>query len=375
MLTRVGIAAKVETAPMGPYSARASKQEFSFHMVGWGASTGEASSPLRSLLATFNRDKGLGAVNWGRYSNVKVDYLIEQALQQVDDENRSVMLQNATKLAMEDLGIMPIHFQFTIWATKKNVAYTPRTDEYTLAFQFRPVKGVGSRRRSTGGGRRCLRPPFDVSWAFRRNRPMLVYIIRRSLQSVVVLFVMSLLVFVGVYAIGNPIDILINPQADQIDRERAIAALGLDKPLWEQYLELPHRRAARRPRPLVRAQHVGARADPRADAGDDGARAHGDADRDRARHSARTVGGTQAERRRRAHDHDGLDPRLLAADVLGRPDADHGVLGDAGLAAVERPRPDDAAVRLDPRVVPVGRRAGGISSCRRPTSRCSTSRS
>ncbi|MEO8677238.1 MAG: ABC transporter permease [Casimicrobiaceae bacterium] len=65
---------------------------------------------------------------------------------------------------------------------------------------------------------------------------MLVYIIRRSLQSVVVLFVMSLLVFAGVYAIGNPIDILINPQADQIDRERAIAALGLDKPMWEQYL-------------------------------------------------------------------------------------------------------------------------------------------
>jgi peptide/nickel transport system substrate-binding protein len=140
MLTRIGIVSKVETAPMGPYSARASKQEFSFHMVGWGASTGEASSPLRSLLATFNRDKGLGAVNWGRYSNVKVDYLIEQALQQVDDENRSIMLQEATKLAMSDLGIMPIHFQFTIWATKKGVTYVPRTDEYTLAFQFKQAK-------------------------------------------------------------------------------------------------------------------------------------------------------------------------------------------------------------------------------------------
>ncbi len=64
---------------------------------------------------------------------------------------------------------------------------------------------------------------------------MLVYIIRRSLQSVLVLAVMSLLVFAGVYAVGNPIDILINPQADQIDRERAIAALGLDKSLPEQY--------------------------------------------------------------------------------------------------------------------------------------------
>ena len=65
---------------------------------------------------------------------------------------------------------------------------------------------------------------------------MLVYVIRRSLQSVIVLLAMSVLVFVGVYAVGNPIDILINPQADQQDRERAIAALGLDKSLPEQYL-------------------------------------------------------------------------------------------------------------------------------------------
>jgi peptide/nickel transport system substrate-binding protein len=139
MLSRIGIQAKVETAPMGPYSARAAKQEFSFHMVGWGASTGEASSPLRALLATFNRDKGLGQVNWGRYSNPKVDYLIEQAMKQVNDENRLFMLQEATKLAMSDLGIMPLHFQFTVWAAKKGILYVPRTDEYTLAYQFKPA--------------------------------------------------------------------------------------------------------------------------------------------------------------------------------------------------------------------------------------------
>jgi peptide/nickel transport system permease protein len=46
---------------------------------------------------------------------------------------------------------------------------------------------------------------------------------------------MSFLVFVGVYAIGNPVDLLINPQADDFERARATAALGLDKPLLEQY--------------------------------------------------------------------------------------------------------------------------------------------
>jgi peptide/nickel transport system permease protein len=64
---------------------------------------------------------------------------------------------------------------------------------------------------------------------------MLAFISRRLLQTLFVLFTMSVLVFVGVYAIGNPVDIFINPQADQAEIARATAALGLDKPLWAQY--------------------------------------------------------------------------------------------------------------------------------------------
>lgn len=65
---------------------------------------------------------------------------------------------------------------------------------------------------------------------------MLVFLLRRVMQSGVALLVMSVLVFVGVYAIGNPIDILVNPEADSTEIERATAALGLDRPLWTQYL-------------------------------------------------------------------------------------------------------------------------------------------
>lgn len=65
---------------------------------------------------------------------------------------------------------------------------------------------------------------------------MPVFILRRLLQSALVLLLMSLLVFAGVYAIGNPIDILVSPDADQAERARTIIAFGLDQPLWEQYL-------------------------------------------------------------------------------------------------------------------------------------------
>ena len=64
---------------------------------------------------------------------------------------------------------------------------------------------------------------------------MLAYTIRRFGQSLVVLLLMSMLVFLGVYAIGNPVELLVNPQADEFERLRATAALGLDKPLLEQY--------------------------------------------------------------------------------------------------------------------------------------------
>ncbi len=65
---------------------------------------------------------------------------------------------------------------------------------------------------------------------------MSVFIIRRLLQGMAVVTVMSLLVFFGVNVVGNPIDILINPEFDQEDMERAIRALGLDLPIHEQYL-------------------------------------------------------------------------------------------------------------------------------------------
>lgn len=64
---------------------------------------------------------------------------------------------------------------------------------------------------------------------------MLGFVIQRFLQAVVVMAAMSVIVFVGVYAIGNPVDIVIPPDATQDIREEAIRKLGLDRPLWEQY--------------------------------------------------------------------------------------------------------------------------------------------
>ncbi len=64
---------------------------------------------------------------------------------------------------------------------------------------------------------------------------MSVFIIRSLTQSVAVVLVMSLLVFVGVNIVGDPVDMLVNPEADQAEIERVIRAFGLDRPIYEQY--------------------------------------------------------------------------------------------------------------------------------------------
>jgi len=82
-------------------------------LLGWGTGTGEASSSLKALLMTFNRDRGFGTANRGRYSNGKVDALTEDALQTVDDVKRAAYLQRATEIAINDTGVIPLHSRST----------------------------------------------------------------------------------------------------------------------------------------------------------------------------------------------------------------------------------------------------------------------
>ena len=64
---------------------------------------------------------------------------------------------------------------------------------------------------------------------------MKAYLLRRLGQTAFVLFITSALVFGGLYLVGDPVEMLVNPAADQEEKARAAAALGLDKPVLEQY--------------------------------------------------------------------------------------------------------------------------------------------
>ena len=140
-LTRGGIPTKVDAMPSAVFFSRGSKLEFSFMLVGWGAGTGENSSPLRSLVATFDTKLGNGGANRGRFSDAGVDAMINTALTTIDDTKRGIMLAAATDKAIGELmGVIPVHYEISTWGMKKGLAYKARVDQYTLAHEVFPAK-------------------------------------------------------------------------------------------------------------------------------------------------------------------------------------------------------------------------------------------
>jgi peptide/nickel transport system substrate-binding protein len=142
-LTRAGIDTKLDTMPSNIFFTRGSKLEFSFLLAGWGSDTGDTSSPLRALVGTFDPAQGMGGANRGRYSNAGLDAMITTALTQIDDTKRGLLLAAASEKAIAEQGIVPLHYEVSAWAMRKNLTYAARADQYTFAHEVKPAKQAG----------------------------------------------------------------------------------------------------------------------------------------------------------------------------------------------------------------------------------------
>jgi peptide/nickel transport system substrate-binding protein len=140
MLTRVGLKTSLDAMTQSQFFAKRNKRGFGMWLAGWGADTGDMASPLKALLATPNKDKGMGTANWGGYSNPKMDALLEKALETIDNDKRGALFAEASRIAMQDYGALPLHFELTTWAFRKGLTYKARADQYTQAMSVLPAK-------------------------------------------------------------------------------------------------------------------------------------------------------------------------------------------------------------------------------------------
>jgi len=62
-----------------------------------------------------------------------------QAMSTIDDAERDRLLQEAGTMVLDDYGIIPLHYEQTVWAMKPGFSYEPRVDQYTMAREVKPA--------------------------------------------------------------------------------------------------------------------------------------------------------------------------------------------------------------------------------------------
>ena len=127
MWARIGVRAKLRTLPLSTYFPMIQRHEASIYMLGWGVPTFDALYSLQSLVRTMGQG-GDGNYNVGRYSNPKMDAIIDRAKTETDPFIRPRLLTEALQLQNDDVAHIPLHNQIIPWAMKQNVDVVHRAD-------------------------------------------------------------------------------------------------------------------------------------------------------------------------------------------------------------------------------------------------------
>ena len=137
-LAKIGITVKVNAIPKASFFPKANDADSSFNLIGWSCGDGDGSAFLDGCVHTYDQEKGYGRYNGGRYSNPKVDELIEASARVLDAAERDKLLVDAMHLALvEDQNIIPLHYQVDLYAVSKKVEMAPRADDYLYFYDMR----------------------------------------------------------------------------------------------------------------------------------------------------------------------------------------------------------------------------------------------
>jgi peptide/nickel transport system substrate-binding protein len=120
MLTQVGIRTTLRSSPTNQFFPKLSQGTASFVEFGWTPTT-DAWASLNALFRTFDKG-GLGTFNAGRYSNPKLDALIDAMRVEPDPTRRRAMVAVVLRLIGDDLPYVPLYRRTLTWAMAKKVS-------------------------------------------------------------------------------------------------------------------------------------------------------------------------------------------------------------------------------------------------------------
>ena len=127
MWARVGVKAKLRTLPLVTYFPMIQRYEASIYMLGWGVPTFDALYSLQSLTRTVGAG-GDGNYNVGRYSDSRMDAIVDRVKVETDAPVRARLLTEGLQRSNDTVSHIPLHNQIIPWAMKKNIDVVHRAD-------------------------------------------------------------------------------------------------------------------------------------------------------------------------------------------------------------------------------------------------------
>jgi peptide/nickel transport system substrate-binding protein len=119
MLEKVGIKASLVTSPSSVFFPKLSQGTGTLVEFGWSA-TPDAWNILQSLVRS-NDGLAAGAFNAGRYSNPKLDALIDGLRIEPNLAKRRAMVQDALRIVQAELPLVPLYRRKHNWVMRPNV--------------------------------------------------------------------------------------------------------------------------------------------------------------------------------------------------------------------------------------------------------------
>jgi len=133
MLAQVNVKVNVNAMPRALFFPKLDKLDTSFYMLGWGVPTLDSQNALQALMRKRIEKTADGEYNYGRYSNAQVDDAIDKLKTELDGKKRSELAHLASKLHMDDVGHIPLHYQVIPWAMRSNLTVVHRADNAFMA--------------------------------------------------------------------------------------------------------------------------------------------------------------------------------------------------------------------------------------------------
>lgn len=138
MLAKIGVTLELNIMPKSNFWGyiRVPTDNSSFIMSGWDVPSGDAGSMYGALFYTRDKKEGYGQVNRGSYSNAEMDALVDKADSTPRIEERDAYLQDATRILMADIPMIPLHYEQDIYAVRDGVTLAPRVDKFIWAYDM-----------------------------------------------------------------------------------------------------------------------------------------------------------------------------------------------------------------------------------------------